>query len=207
MWDWIQRKHPNKYSSEREFLAVRASLNKLTSWGWLESWLTFSGQVVDFGNKAYSTRACISNIYAMLCMLEKMLKTVSNEDLRLVFWEATKLMLPMSKKYKEKTASGRSPGWILDKASPAMVGWLATPMNESAVYGKVAKSAKKAKPAKPEKPARPQPKRAAANAAKLAAKTATTTSIVEDLTTCMIKDGGIERAIYWLSCVHTPPLG
>jgi hypothetical protein len=201
MWVWIQKKYPMKYVSEREFLAVRASVNKLKAWNWYDSWLTFSGHIVDFGHKGYKTRAAISNVYAFLCLLERFRNTVSNEDLRVVFWEATKLMMPLSKDFKKRDVVGRTPDWILNKAAPTMVNWLATPMDDSVVYLKAAKDSarppKKSKQSKATKPPQPNPKRAAASAAKLAAGT-TTTDILEDLSTCTITDGGVIRSVTWL---------
>jgi hypothetical protein len=151
LWSYINTKFANKFSSEKEFLNTRAMANKLKAWGWFDDWLLLCGKMVDFGHKQYNTRVVISNVHEFTVQLTKYKDTIDGEDLRIVFFEGSKMMFPLAKSAIARMTGpgvGRFPRWLFEKSSPAVVGWISTPMADSKLYLKEAAAAAKQPPNK-----------------------------------------------------------
>ena len=83
-WSWVQAKHSNTYSSEKEFLSIKSVINKLKSMSTFYEWLGWCGKVIDFGNQRYQTRPIITNVHAHLVTLSRFSDAIKGADLEML---------------------------------------------------------------------------------------------------------------------------
>jgi hypothetical protein len=201
---WLKEHYDGMYKTEDTWNKSKALMMALKRYSWTSDWEAMLGELVDFTDGRLCSHACTLNFHAIMNSLSKA-SSIPDDDKKLLFFEACKLMVPTSDFQ-----------FIFMAAQKDKIEWLMTPMDTSVSFAKRQKAAgsAKAKPAA-KAPASEAVPSASKAKAKKASKAVKVEMPKEDIRTASTACGGIDdndeeheddtgssRPLFWVEDLH-----